>query len=542
MKRNYFIAAILAFCSFCYEFLLLKEISFVTDGHFFYYSWVIGFYIFSLGVGYYIAQNKTEIKLPRVELYLALLGGVSLVFIRFFDFITSWMFYDNLFTLTQDTGVHKLIEATELLSGLPQGLFFIFMSIVIGFLGILSGMEMPLLIRMDGEKNAHIYLGLSYLGSVASSLILIYTGLFYLSTEVLIALTATLNLLVLLWLKMDKKGLALFVTGLGLIWIMPFGAKKLEQWEAKLSYYHQGAPISLKRGLDILENSPEVEIIKTPYQRMDKVYLETYGQEDIHVYLDKHFQFSKITEQYYHEAMVHIPIVKTGLIPKKVLVLGGGDGLLLRELLKHPLIERIVHVELDQEFLKICQNDFDFKNMNKGSLSVTKKITRHFADAYKFLKDNQEQFDFILIDFPYPHNYDLAKLYSLEFFMMVKRAMSESSIMVMDLPIKSSTMLNQQDFDGVLKSINNSLYTTILAAGHDNTYYYQAAGEGFVMGYKGLNLSEGISYDPMLFSKLRPELLKFVSEDVFEFTPDYKLINSIFKPNFIMFQDYRLKF
>ncbi|HEY0770622.1 MAG TPA: polyamine aminopropyltransferase, partial [Sphingobacteriaceae bacterium] len=154
------------------------------------------------------------------------------------------------------------------------------------------------------------------------------------------------------------------------------------------------------------------------YQRI----VLTKSALDWRLFLNGNLQFSSMDEYRYHEALVH-PGLSQISEPKKILVLGGGDGLAVREILKYPTVESITLVDLDQAVTEMFRNHKALTELNANALSSAKvKIINH--DAFIWLRDNKELFDFIVIDFPDPSNYSLGKLYTASLYREIHRALS----------------------------------------------------------------------------------------------------------------------
>src|SRR5690606_19602626 len=110
--------------------------------------------------------------------------------------------------------------------------------------------------------------------------------------------------------------------------------------------------------------------------------------------------FSSADEYRYHEALVH-PGLNAVTNPEKVLVLGGGDGLAVREILRYPSVKDITLVDLDPEMTRIFSSHASLKKLNQESL-LSQKVKVINADAFQWLKTNKSRFDFVVIDFPDP--------------------------------------------------------------------------------------------------------------------------------------------
>ena len=144
------------------------------------------------------------------------------------------------------------------------------------------------------------------------------------------------------------------------------------------------------------------------------------------MFIDGNIQFCSLDEYRYHEALVHIPMANA-LNKDKVLVLGGGDGLAVRELLKYDSTE-ITLVDLDAEMIRICSENNHIVELNEGALS-SDRLTIINQDAYRFLEETEEKFDVIIVDLPDPNNETLNKLYTNIFYRLCKNALSEDGVM-----------------------------------------------------------------------------------------------------------------
>lgn len=110
-----------------------------------------------------------------------------------------------------------------------------------------------------------------------------------------------------------------------------------------------------------------------------------------------------------------------------MLVLGGGDGLAVREILRYPSVERITLVDLDAEMTTLFRDHALLSRLNAGSLK-DKRVHVVNADAFVWLDSNTEQFDFVVVDFPDPTNFSLGKLYTSAFYRMLARHVSSHGL------------------------------------------------------------------------------------------------------------------
>jgi spermidine synthase len=153
----------------------------------------------------------------------------------------------------------------------------------------------------------------------------------------------------------------------------------------------------------------------TPYQRV----VVTRWRDDIRLFLNQNLQFSSKDEYRYHEALVH-PGLATLPHARRVLVLGGGDGFAVREILKYPQIESVTLVDLDPAMTKLFSSASLLRQLNGDALN-SPRVQVINADAVRWLEDNADVFDFIVADFPDPSNYSVGKLYSAPFYRLLSR-------------------------------------------------------------------------------------------------------------------------
>lgn len=169
-----------------------------------------------------------------------------------------------------------------------------------------------------------------------------------------------------------------------------------------------------------LYRDPIVLKKETKYQNI----IMTKGPGDVRLYQNGQLQFSEADEHRYHEALIHIPM---SLAPQKqnVLVLGGGDGLATRELLKYKEVKTITLVDLDPEMIKLAKENPHLLRLNQKSFD-SNKMNIINDDAFNFLKRTHKLYDVIIIDLPDPNNEALNKLYTWEFYSLVRNHLAPS--------------------------------------------------------------------------------------------------------------------
>jgi spermidine synthase len=164
---------------------------------------------------------------------------------------------------------------------------------------------------------------------------------------------------------------------------------------------------------------PVVAAEQSAYQQI--VVTERKG--DVRLYLDGDLQFSSLDEHRYTEALVH-PVLAGD--PERVLVLGGGDGLAAREALRHPSVREVVQVELDPAVLELARTRLADLN---GHALADPRVQVVTADAFTWLREPAARdFDAVVVDMPDPDTPALGRLYSTEFYGLVRAALAPGGL------------------------------------------------------------------------------------------------------------------
>jgi spermidine synthase len=168
---------------------------------------------------------------------------------------------------------------------------------------------------------------------------------------------------------------------------------------------------------------------KVLYQGKSKYQdIQVLEAKDIRMYLDNQLQFSALDERIYHEAFVHIPMALTKS-RDRILILGGGDALALREILKYSDVKSVDLVDIDKEILNIARNVPEVAALNERAL-FDKRVNTYTKDARDFLQSLKKTYDLIFIDLPDPENATCAKLYTKEMFQMLNNFLTKDGIIV----------------------------------------------------------------------------------------------------------------
>ncbi|NNE98797.1 MAG: polyamine aminopropyltransferase, partial [Pyrinomonadaceae bacterium] len=383
---------IIATCGLIYELLAGTVASYVLGDSVTQFSLIIGIYLFAMGVGSWLSRfvekNLAE-RFIEVELAVAILGGASapLLFLSFAN----------------------LSFFSVILYGIVFGI------------GTLVGLEIPLLMRilkdeLDFKELIARVLALDYIGALAASILfpiflvptlgLVRTSLFFGVLNAAVALWGTWLLFPLL---KPGKVLVLRIKSVLVMALLLIGLIKSDSLTNL-------AEASLFQDSIIYAKS-------SSYQRI----VVTRGRAGFGLFLNGNLQFNSFDEYRYHEALVHPAMLSFQGEPKRVLVLGGGDGLAVREILKYDSVEKVLLVDLDPLMTKLATDLPVLAELNKNALQ-DKRVEVINADAFVWLDDGEiEPFDVAVVDFPDPNNFALGKLYSTRFYNLLKTALRPDS-------------------------------------------------------------------------------------------------------------------
>jgi len=287
-------------------------------------------------------------------------------------------------------------------------------------IGVLIGMEIPLVARLNAsyeelETNISSVMENDYFGALVGGLLFAFFALPHLGLTYTPLALGAINFVVasvLLWryrsllvhrlrLMVAFWGLAIGLVLLGVCMrpIVMFGEQS--QYRDRVVFQKQ-----------------------TPYQRI--VITEWKGHHWL--YLNNNVQFSTYDEVRYHEPLIH-PAMQLAGSRERVLVLGGGDGLAVREVMKYIDVKRVTLVDLDAEVIALARSYPALRAANKGSLDDP-RLDVVMGDAGRFLADSAELFDVIVVDLPDPKGPDLARLYSREFYRECLAHLSADGVVV----------------------------------------------------------------------------------------------------------------
>lgn len=445
---------LIAACGLIYELIAGTLASYLLGDSVLQFSTVIGSYLFAMGIGSYLSRFITKGLVGRfvtIELMVGLVGGYSssLLFLGFA--------YTDSFRL--------------LLYGL------------VILIGTLVGLEIPLLMRILKDR-------LQFRDLVANVLTFDYLGALGASVIFPLVLVPRLGLVrSALVFGIVNAAVALWSTYLFANHIArPMGLRVMS---IVVLLALGGGMFAADEVMSLAEQNlyaDEVILARnTRYQRI----IVTRWKDDLRLFLNSHLQFSSRDEYRYHEALVH-PGLAALPGARRVLVLGGGDGLAVREILRYKTVEQITLVDLDPEMTGLFRDHPLLKRLNNGALSDPRvKVIN--ADAFVWIDESQpDPVDFVVIDFPDPTNFSIGKLYTTAFYRVLTRHLSQHGLVAVQ---STSPLFARQSYWCIVETMQQAGWRT-----HPYHVYVPSFGEwGYVLasrhGYEPPNsLPAGLQF------------------------------------------------
>lgn len=467
---------VVASCGLAYELIAGALSSYLLGDSILQFSTIIGCYLFAMGVGAhlskYVSDEDVLSRFVDIELAVGLIGGISaaLLFMTF-----SWM----------------------------AAPFRTLLYVLVFLIGALVGMEVPLVMRALNARDTAFnelvsrVLTFDYLGALAVSLLFPLVLAPYLGLVRTGFMFGMLNVGVGLWtiytFRRELKNLSGRVLRASLVMcVLLFGfalSNRMVDW-----------------GEHGLFGDEIVYSTSTPYQRL----VITRWKDDLRLYINGNLQFSSRDEYRYHEALVH-PALQALPWARRVLVLGGGDGLALREILRYPNIEEVTLVDLDPAMTHAFSTRPELVKLNHGSLT-DKRVTVINTDAAIWLQQNQDMYDAAIVDFPDPSSFALGKLYSVPFYGLLKKHLSANGLMVVQSTSPFFAPHAYWTIDATLRDVGLRTYPYHA--------YVPSFGEwGFILATPQLDYQPPTSYRlPMRY------LNADTTREMFIFPPDMKAL------------------
>ncbi|MEQ1910954.1 MAG: polyamine aminopropyltransferase [Vicinamibacterales bacterium] len=459
---------LIAACGLIYELVAGALASYLLGDSVTQFSTIIGTYLFAMGVGSWLSRfivRGLAARFVMVEIMVGVVGGFSstLLFLAFA--------YTDAFRL----------------------LLYLLVMVI----GVLVGLEIPLLMRLlkdrfEFKDVVSNVLTFDYLGALGASVLFPLVLVPKLGLVRAPMLFGVINVAVAFWTTQLLKA--------------SLGGRRMLQGACIVALAMLLAGMAWANTiLELSESNLYADEIvfarTTPYQRI----VLTAWKDDLRLFLNSNLQFSSRDEYRYHEALVHPGL---GALPdaRRVLILGGGDGLALREVLRYPSIERVVLVDLDPEMTRLFSTHSDLRRLNQGSLTDPRLQVIN-ADAFTWLSSGADQFDFAIVDFPDPSSFSLGKLYTTTFYRMLTGRLTPNAHFVVQA---TSPLFARRSYWCIVATVEQA---GLLASPYH--VYVPSFGEwGYVLAGRGAierpsSLPEGLRF---LTLEILPEMFSFPSD------------------------------
>ena len=417
-------------CGLSYEYSFSRLATGILGDSTKQWALVIGVMMFFMGLGAdlqkHLGNDQMVERFIGIEILLGLLGGFGPSLSLY-----AFGYWNELFVV-----VHYLLIAG---------------------VGLLIGLEIPLLVRVNElclpslKDNLGLILKMDYAGSFIGALAWVFVLPRFLDLLEIPYLLGLLNVFVALGTLFFFRTFVARTWVLGLTGVLAAGALGLGLW--------LGEPIRLFLEQRLYKDP----VVLSQTSRYQLILFTQNAAGRLDCFINGHLQFSSRDEQIYHEFLVH-PALSALQSPKRVLVLGGGDGLAVRELLRYPGLESVTLVDLDPVMTGLAQEYPPLVALNQGSLKAPKvrlvepqgviegervlleergngffkrlkapepvEVSLFHLDAFNFARSAPGTYDLILLDFPDPNDPELSKLYSLEFYRSLKGLLNPQGLMV----------------------------------------------------------------------------------------------------------------
>lgn len=470
-------AFVAGLCSIVYELLIATTVSYFLGDSVTYFSVTIGLYMAAMGAGSYSSKfigDKLVSRFLGLEVALAAVGGLSIPLL-YFAYSAGDIFLPTYAILT----------------------------LAVGFL---IGLEIPFLTRLMEsfqtlKSNIANILSFDYVGALVATLAFPFFLLpvfgAYQSSLILGLVNLSIVLVVGRFFKRELKS----------------AKSKVLQWAwfvfAALVVSLFLASAALQRWDESLYSGRVIHAEQTRYQKI----VLTKTRDDVRMYLNGNIQFSSTDEYRYHEALVIYPIAHMAKLPKRVLLMGAGDGLAVKQLLKFPEVEQIVLVDLDGAVVELAKSNPYMTRLNGQSLEDP-RVTLVTADAFGYLEQNQTLFDLIISDLPDPNNLSLARLYTKHFYYAIAQSLSEEGVFVTQA---TSPYFATKAYWSIVNTIAEAPFASVIPFHTDVPSF---GDWGFVMAARSthsLNIQADLSVETQyLNSAMLPNMQVFPRDTLFK--------------------------
>ena len=402
------------------EYALSTLASYLLGNSILQFCLVISITMFAMGVGSEVSkriQGDLVARFVGAELALSVVGGTSVVLI---------------YTAAAHTTLTPVLIYTTCF-----------------FIGLLIGLEIPLITRINerfeplGENIGNVmkwdYFG-ALVGGVLFALVLLpRVGLTY-TPPLMGLLNAAVALAFFVRLRREVRRPKIVAAGFVVVAVIFVG---LFAFSNRIVLYAEQSQY----------NDTIVYQNRTLYQQLT-ITRSTTG--NYYFYINGHTQFASQDEHRYHEPLVH-PLMVLLKNRESILILGGGDGMAAREVLKYPEVKKVTLVDLDPAMVRLCRTHPVLSRLN-GKAFDDPRMKFVYEDALQFITRSKEHFDGIIIDLPDPSNVSLAKLYTRQFYRLARKRLSVHGGLATQ---STSPYHSRQAFVCVHKTLESAGYSVV---------------------------------------------------------------------------------
>jgi len=375
------------------EYVLSTLATYFIGDSVFQWTMIVSIMLFSMGLGSRISkylENNLILKFIAIEYTLSILSA----FVSVFAYLASAYYGDS-------------------------SLLIYGMSVLIG---LLIGLEIPLVIRLNNEYeelriNVSSVMENDYYGSLVGGMFFAFIGLPYLGLTYTPFILGSINFLVacsLVYMLYDQLNVVfrrkLILTTSAVVLVLLAGV-----WFAN----------------DIIAFGENMryrdKVVYSEQSKYQKIVI-TQSRGHFFLFINSNQQLSSLDEEMYHEPLVH-PAMKLAGMPKNVLILGGGDGGAIREILKYPSVEKMVLVDLDPAMTNLGREHPLLTGMNKNAMN-SELLEIINMDGFIYLEETNDFFDAIIIDLPDPKTIELGRLYSYEFYRLCYKRLRPRGVLI----------------------------------------------------------------------------------------------------------------
>ena len=391
-------------------------------------------------------------------------------------------------------------------------------------IGLLIGMEIPLVIRINDsfeslKINVSSMMENDYYGSLLGGVFFAFIGLPFLGLTYtpfilgLVNFSVAIILLSVLWKDLEQKIKSrLSIANFAVFILIIAGMTSADN---VIAY-----------GEEMRYKDRVIFSKQTKYQKL----VMTQSNSDFWLFINGNQQLSTVDEIMYHEPLVH-PLLKLYPNPQDILILGGGDGCAIREVLKYDNVQHITMVDLDPEMTKLALEHPVLSEINQHALE-SEKVTIINQDGYTYLERTNKYYDIIIIDLPDPKTIELGRLYSYEFYKLCYKTLKPNGLIITQA---GSPYFAARAFNCIEQTISEAGFSTVPI--HNQVI---TLGEwGWILGAKSLSKSQfktaltNLEFDNIPTKWINHDAMALMTSFGKDFTADSKdsvEINTIHNP------------